>query len=99
MTELFQKILKKLSPSLSTARHYLAFIVFLIFLLIYFGLVLRINQLDASNPTDMQITGQLKSVQTPKIDPATLTKIQQLKDQNVQVQTLFDQARNNPFSE
>jgi len=45
------------------------------------------------------ICAQIITVTMPKIDEDAIAKIQQLKDQNIEVQSLFENARNNPFSE
>ena len=73
--------------------------LFLPFMIIYGALVLEINHLSGAEPTQAQLDAKLKTVQRPTIDQPTLDKIQQLQDQNIQVQTLFDQARQNPFAE
>ena len=65
----------------------------------YSFIVLRINLLNRSEPTDDAVSEKLQSVQRPKIEPELLKKIQNLQDQNVEVQSLFKQARDNPFSE
>jgi len=36
---------------------------------------------------------------SPKIDQATVDKIRSLQDSSVQVRSLFDEARRNPFQE
>lgn len=91
--------LKKLGPKLQQAKRYLPLIVFIFFVLVCAGLVIEIGHLARQEPTDDAVTEKLSTIKTPKIDPATLNKIQQLQDQNVDVKSLFDQARNNPFSE
>lgn len=89
----------KLLPRLKGLKRYASFTVIISFLLVYAFLVLRINLLNRREPSDDAVTDKLQSVQRPKIDKDVLNKIQALEDQNVQVQTLFKQARDNPFSE
>ncbi len=91
--------LKNLRPRLLRFKRSLPLTVFLLFVLICGGLVLRIGQLSRIEPTEDSVTEKLSSIKRPKVDAATLNKIQQLQDKNVDVKTLFDQARNNPFSE
>ncbi|HSX43774.1 MAG TPA: hypothetical protein VLF87_03790 [Patescibacteria group bacterium] len=62
-------------------------------------LVFRISTYVNQEPSDDDVASKLQGVTRPKIDKATLDKIQELQDQNVQVQTLFKDARNNPFNE
>jgi dephospho-CoA kinase len=68
-------------------------------LLAYTFLVLRINSLSKAGPSEDAITEKLQSVKLPKIDKAIIDKIQQLQDNSVDVQTLFKNARDNPFQE
>jgi len=91
--------LKKLPAKIKGLGKYLPLIAFLLFMLVCSGLVLQIGQLSRQDPSDDAVSEKLSTIKTPKIDPATLKKIQQLQDQNVDVKSLFDQARNNPFSE
>ena len=92
-----------LSPKLSKLKKSAArngfFIYILIVLAAYTFLVVRINLLNRSEPTDEAVAEKLQSVQRPKLEPELLKKIQDLQDQNVEVQSLFKQARDNPFSE
>jgi len=99
MNEQFSDLTTKLSPALSFIKRYLTFSVIILFLASYAFLVYRINTLASREPTDDEITSALKALPLPKVDQPTINKIQQLQDQNVQVQSLFEQARNNPFSE
>ncbi len=92
-------MLAKLLSLLKVFRRYSTFIFIVSFLVIYSFLVFRINILNRREPTDSAITAKLQSVQRPRIDQSVLNKIQALQDQNVQVQALFKQARDNPFSE
>jgi hypothetical protein len=99
MKQQFQDLFTKIKPALTVAQRYLVFGVFLIFGAIYASLILRVNHLSGLSPTQVQIDSQLQTTQPLKVDPATLDKIQQLQNENIQVQSLFDQARQNPFAE
>ena len=92
-------ITASLKRSLNRVRRYNVFLFIMGFLFIYGFLVLRINILMNSEPSDTAINANLQNVQRPKIDKTALDKIQNLQDQNVSVQSLFQQARDNPFSE
>ncbi len=89
----------KLRPLLQFLKKYFSFIVAIFALAVIGLLVFRINQLSRIEPDETAITEKLETVRRPKIDEAVVDKIEKLQDQNVQVQSLFDQARNNPFSE
>lgn len=73
------------------------FVLLILFAVIF--LVFRINAFSSTEPSQSQIDEKLQTVSRPKLDQAVLNRIQQLQDQNVQVQSLFDQSRNNPFNE
>jgi hypothetical protein len=94
-----QDLGSKIQPVLVFLKRYIKFIFFIGTLLAAAFLVYRINQLSNIEPSEEAITEKLQTVQRPKVDPDVLQKIQQLQGQNLQVQSLFDQARNNPFSE
>jgi hypothetical protein len=75
-----------------------AFLLFLLFLAAIYGFVLyRINTLAAAEPTD-EVTNQAVS-KAPHIDEDVVIQLENLKDNSVSVQTLFDEARSNPFQE
>ncbi len=95
----FKKLPEKLSPVVAFLKRYAVFISIIVVLGIAAFFVIRINQYSRIEPSDQAVEDKLQTVQRPKVDQSVLNKIQQLQDQNVQVQTLFDQARNNPFNE
>ncbi len=89
----------KLSPLLHVVRRYLGVVFIACFVLAYGFLVLRINSLARSEPGDDAVAAKLQTVQRPKLYQDAVDKIEQLEDQSVEVQSLFDQARQNPFAE
>ena len=89
----------QLAPALAFIKKYALLIMFVLVLGTYSFLVLDINRLTSAEPSDDAIQEKLKTVQVPKLDSQTLKKIKDLQDQNVEVKSLFDQARQNPFSE
>lgn len=74
-----------------------------VFIIVIIGLsgflIFEINGLISKEPSDEQISQQLDIIKRPKIDQATIDKIEQLEDHNVAVQTLFKSARDNPFKD
>lgn len=62
-------------------------------------LIFEINRLTAKEPTSEQISEQLETIKRLKIDQDTIDKIEQLEDQNIAVQSLFQAARDNPFQD
>lgn len=88
-----------LKPVLAKLGRYLSIIVIVTFVSMYGYLLLKINSLTSAKPSDQAITEKLKTVQRPRVDEKAAEKMQQLEDQNVSVQTLFNDARQNPFAE
>lgn len=78
------------------SRH-TAFGALILILLIYVLAVLKINSLASAEPTPDQETVVTTSI--PKIDGKAIQQIQSLENNNTQVHSLFEQARNNPFQE
>lgn len=76
-------------------------VIFVVFVAIVYGYTLwQINNFTNAQPSPLQVSNQASSptATIPRIDPATVQKIEQLKDNSVNVQALFNQSRNNPFS-
>jgi hypothetical protein len=90
---------KKIMPVLVVLKRYLAMIFLVFFVGVYTFLTFRTNSLISSEPSDDAIAEKLKTVQRPRIDESAAKKILELEDQNIQVKTLFKEARQNPFSE
>jgi hypothetical protein len=89
----------KVLPILHVLKRYMVLIFILALVSIYGFLVFNINAMAQKEPTEDAVQEKLNTVQRPKIDKQSLDKIQQLEDQNIDVQVLFKQARDNPFSE
>ena len=60
-------------------------------------LIWQIGTLSRTEPSETEVSEQLKTV--TQINQESIDKIQQLRDQNVRVQSLFKEARDNPFQE
>jgi hypothetical protein len=92
-----QKFVGRAHELLPLARRY-ALAGFIIFVALVYGIVLlRLNSLNNQQPTEDQVTSQVKAARIPHIDQSVVQQLQSLQDHSVGVQTLFDQARNNPF--
>ncbi len=81
------------------ARKHTVAIFLLFFLAIYGFLGARIITLNQVQPDQSSVADKLKTAGVPNIDQGVLNKIQQLQDNSVNVQTLFDNARSSPFQE
>jgi hypothetical protein len=76
---------------------YKVFIFFLLVASVYGYIVWRINVFSNVTADPSQEAAQTSA--QPHIDAATIEKIQSLQDHSVSVQSLFDNARQNPFNE
>lgn len=93
------ELIEKFQSFLTFIKRYAVFIFVTAMFLILAFFVFRINQYSSVEPSESDFNNKLKTVQRPKIDQSVIDRIQQLKSQNIQVQSLYDQARENPFSE
>jgi hypothetical protein len=66
-------------------------------LLVYMLTVLRINRLANAEPSPDQEVVVTTSI--PKINAKDVEQIQALENDNTQIHSLFESARNNPFQE
>lgn len=89
----------KLKPALDFMKRYMMFIALIAALVVFGFFVFRINQFSRVEPSEEAIQERLETANRPRIDASVVDKIEQLEDQNIEVQTLFNEARNNPFSE
>lgn len=90
------KILKRVGKKI---QRYLVIASFVVMFGLYAFLVLQISSGSQKEPNQDDVTAQLSTIKRLKIDQASIDKIQQLQDQNVVVQSLFEEARKDPFKE
>ena len=95
--------LKTLGPQLLAVaqklNRYTGLFFFVLIAGIYGFVVLRINTLADVQPTSDDISAQAPAASIPKIDPKVVKQLETMKDNSVNVKTLFQDARNNPFQE
>ena len=73
----------------------LGFIVFVF--LLYGFLMLRLNTLLNTQPSDSDVAQQIDTAKVPHIDETVVKQLESLQDNSVRVKSLFQDARNNPF--
>lgn len=88
--------LRKVEAILNT---YKALLLFLVLALLYGFIALRISILSNAEPSVADIENVQKSVRPTKIPQATIERLQKLEGTNERTQSIFDQARQNPFKE
>lgn len=89
----------KIAPVIKKIREYSVFIFFVGLVAIYGFLVYQINVLTSTEPSEDAVTEQLQTIKRPRIDQDAVNKIQELESANVEVKSIFEQARENPFNE
>lgn len=78
---------------------YTGVLFFLFIALVYGYVIMQINEFG-NTPVDQQaVADQVQELSTPSIDEQAARKLQNLRDNSVNVQTLFEESRTNPFSE
>lgn len=66
---------------------------------VYGFVLMRINTLASIEPNPEDVDSQVKASSVQKIDQRVARQLESMKDNSVNVQTLFDKARENPFRE
>lgn len=99
MKQDLKKTLERIKPIITLLKRYVVMIFILGFLGVYTYLVMRVNTLVQTEPTTDQLSEKLKDIKRTKIDQSAIKSIEQLQDQNIEVKSLFEHARDNPFSE
>jgi hypothetical protein len=95
--------LKSLVPALlrltRIIQPYLIVILFLVFALVYALTIVKINSLSSAPLDTSAVDDKVKTTPTPRIDAKAADQLQTLKDNSVNVQTLFEESRSSPFQE
>jgi hypothetical protein len=78
-------------------NRYKVLIIIVLVVSIYGFLIWRIDSLNNVQPSSDAVTAQVNPLRTAHIDKQTISQLESLRDNSVNVQSLFDQARNNPF--
>ncbi len=94
-----EKLTDKILPVVKQLKRYLALIFVVLVAVIYGFLMYQVTALNSKEPSDSDIAAQSQTTKVPHVDPAVLKQIQSLQDNSVNVQSLFDAARSNPFQE
>lgn len=95
----FKQLTVALSGVGKKLRPYIAFFVFLFLAGIYAFMVLKISEYSNPKVGDDEVLSEVTALPSPKIDEEAIKKLQSLKDNSVNVQTLFEIGRENPFNE
>ncbi|HTH72134.1 MAG TPA: hypothetical protein VL737_02115 [Candidatus Pristimantibacillus sp.] len=85
--------------ALRKVRPYVGVLIFLLLAGLYGYMIFKVNSLASPTISDDEVLSDVKSLPVPRIDDQAAKQLQTLKDNSVNVQTLFDQNRTNPFQE
>ena len=94
-----KKLLVNLNKYAEKLQRYVLLISFVVVFGLYGFLVMQISTATQQEPSQEDITLQLSTIKRLKIDQESIDKIEQLQDQNIVVQSLFESARQDPFKE
>lgn len=87
------------SQLLSLAQRHALFLGIIGFSILYGYIIMQISGLSTVEPEQAKVNEQLKSVPRPNIDTDAVITIESLETQNINTQAIFNEARENPFSE
>lgn len=85
--------------ALNIAKNNAVFIFIILGLAIMGYLVFQIRTLAAQEPSDDLLAEKMGETRPIRIDEDAVETVKSLQDTNIEVKALFDQNRNNPFSE
>lgn len=99
MKNSIQKITKSLQPLGNFLYRYRITLFIVSFVTLYGFLVIQINNFTNREPDPAAVTEKQQTIRRLKIDQDSIDRILELEEQNIDVKTLFEQARQNPFNE
>lgn len=90
-------IINKLLPIKNFIGRYSVIIFIIAVVSVLSFMTLRIAHYANLEPSDSQIDEKKASLKNTKLDEAAISKIKELQDKNISIESLFDNGRNNPF--
>ena len=99
MKQDLSKLLDKINFILVFVKRHNVTLFIVFFLGIYSLLIYQINIYINSEPSAQQLDEQISQSGKISIDQESIDRLLELEEQNIEVKTLFEQARDNPFNE
>lgn len=99
MKPAIEKLSNSARPIITRLKKYGAFVAIIGFLSLYVYMVQRIGSLIQDEPSQSTVDSTIKPVNRLKVDEEAVQQMTELESQNIEIQSLFDQARQNPFTE
>lgn len=90
---------KSLEPIFAYLKRYRVMLFLLLFAGLYVYLLYTIGQLTSATPTAADVSSEQSTVKRLRVDEDAVQSMLKLREENVEIQTLFNEARNNPFAE
>ena len=87
------------SKALKLLTDYAVVWFFVLLIGVYGFAAFKIYTSQTAEPTDVAVNAEVRATTTPHVDQKVISEMQSLQDHSVNVKTLFDQARSNPFQE
>lgn len=94
-----KKIPAFFAPALNKLKKYSGFIIVLLILAAFAFIIVRIRYYANIEPTQAEIDTKLQDLKRVQINQEAIDKIEKLQSTNVDVKSLFENARDNPFAE
>lgn len=92
-------ILNKLAVVIMFVKRFRFVIAFAVFSSMYAYILMQVNTISQQRPSEVKIAEKATSSPKTRVDEELVEQIASLEEQNVQVRTIFNEARKNPFSE
>lgn len=92
-------LLEKISILGALFKRFRFMTIFIIFSIMYGYIMIQVTTINNQTPSNKQINDKVTASPRPKIDKELVDKITSLEEQNVQIKTIFNEARKNPFAE
>lgn len=93
------QLLEQLQVIGAFIKHHIIIILVLFFASIAAYIMLLTASLSQAQPSPEAIAEQAEAVARPKVSPEIVKTIEGLEERNIQVQGIFENARENPFTE
>lgn len=92
-------LLDKLATTTAFVKRFRFLLVFLVFSAMFGYVIMQVNAVTSREPSETEISKKATAAPRTKVDEQLVEEITSLEEQNVQVKTIFNDARKNPFSE
>ena len=94
-----QELTAKLAHASTFLHKHAATLCIVIFGAMYVYILFTVSNLAQTQPSATDVKNQPAAVPSPRIDEDVAETMLNLEDRNVKVQAIFNEARNNPFTE